>query len=447
MQIVLKGRVIMNDNYLKKELYDLVKTNPSIFDFIQSGSLDGMWYWDLENAENEWMSQKFWETLGYDPLERKHLASEWQDIIFQEDLKVALQNFQKHCADATYPYDQIVRYKHKNGSTVWIRCRGLAIRDENGKAIRMLGAHSDITRLKQAENEIRNLSDEYERVFNGTQDAMFLIGVTDNNQFRYIRNNLTHQLKTGITLEQLRNKTPQELLGSELGDKVAENYQRCVTRKHAITYEEELDLGKSTRIWLTTLTPIVKDENISYIVGSSEDITERKRLELELENSANYDKLTKIPNRRLLFEKLKKMLIENKRDGNQFAIMFIDLDGFKAINDNYSHEVGDKVLITVAERLLECIRESDVVARMGGDEFVIILRNIKSKDNVGEIAQKVHLTLKENMYLDQQQCNVDSSIGIALYPENGVDPDTLLRNADTAMYAVKKNGKGGYQFF
>ncbi|MFW6351266.1 MAG: PAS domain-containing protein, partial [Bacteroidota bacterium] len=133
-----------DENYLKKELYEKIKTDDSVFDFIQDGSLDGLWYWDLENLENEWMNRKFWTTLGYDPDVMPHKSDAWQNIIHPEDLKVATENFIRHCENPEHPYDQIVRYFHKNGSTVWIRCRGLAIRDSNGKAIRMLGAHQDI---------------------------------------------------------------------------------------------------------------------------------------------------------------------------------------------------------------------------------------------------------------------------------------------------------------
>lgn len=138
-------------NYLKKELYELIKTDDSIFEFLQKSSLDGLWYWDLQDPEQEWMNSKLWETLGYDPAEMPHLASAWQDIIHPEDLKVATLNAQKHFADPSHPYDQVVRYTHKNGSTVWIRCRGLAVRDENGVPIRMLGAHVDITSEKEKE--------------------------------------------------------------------------------------------------------------------------------------------------------------------------------------------------------------------------------------------------------------------------------------------------------
>ncbi len=142
-------------HYLKEELYKLIKKDERIFDFIQEGSLDGLWYWDLEKPENEWMNARFWKVLGYNPEGMPHKTSAWQDLINQDDLKVALDNLNKHMENPDHPYDQIVRYKHKNNSTVWIRCRGIAIRDENGKPLRMVGAHQDITALKQTENQLQ----------------------------------------------------------------------------------------------------------------------------------------------------------------------------------------------------------------------------------------------------------------------------------------------------
>lgn len=149
----------MNDsNYLKDELFARISSSPDIFEFLQSGSLDGLWYWDLENPENEWMNARFWELLGYDPKEKKHLAKEWQDLINPDDLKEAIDNFHKHCADPKHPYDQLVRYRHKNGKTIWVRCRGIAIRDEQGKPVRMLGAHNDLTELKELEERLRQMA-------------------------------------------------------------------------------------------------------------------------------------------------------------------------------------------------------------------------------------------------------------------------------------------------
>lgn len=144
-----------DEHYLAKELYERVRTDSDLFEFLQNGSLDGIWYWDLENPEHEWMSPRFWELFGYDPADKEHLASEWQDMIHPEDLATSLDNFEKHKADPSHPYDQYVRYRHRDGSTVWVRCRGLAIRDETGKPIRMLGTHIDVTALKRAQSEVR----------------------------------------------------------------------------------------------------------------------------------------------------------------------------------------------------------------------------------------------------------------------------------------------------
>jgi PAS domain S-box-containing protein len=144
-------------NYLEKELYDLIQSDKAIFDFLQNGSLDGIWYWDLDKPENEWMSPKFWEVLGYDPNHMKPLTSEWQDVIFAEDLKNVTSGFNAHCADPNCPFDQIVRYRHKKGHTIWIRCRGIVIRNKKGKPYRMLGAHNNITELKNTE-EFEKLS-------------------------------------------------------------------------------------------------------------------------------------------------------------------------------------------------------------------------------------------------------------------------------------------------
>lgn len=181
-------------NYLKQELYQLIKNNDDIFHFLQEGTLDGLWYWDLEHPENEWMNESFWRTLGYEPNTKQHLAKEWQNIINHEDLAIALENFQKHCENPNHAYDQIVRYRHKEGHTIWIRCRGIAIRDSNGTSIRMLGAHTDITEQKQSEQQYRDrlallnslhdktklALDESEQLFEYSPDAILKVDVDGN---------------------------------------------------------------------------------------------------------------------------------------------------------------------------------------------------------------------------------------------------------------------------
>lgn len=153
------------DHYLKTEFYEQLHKDNALFDFIQEGSLDGIWYWNLEQEEDEWMSPKFWEVLGYDPNEMPHSSRAWQDIIFPEDLREVNINFAKHLEDANHPFDQIVRYKHKDGSIVWVRCRGIAIRNNEGKPIRMLGAHTNITELKRKEVSLIVSETRFKKLF------------------------------------------------------------------------------------------------------------------------------------------------------------------------------------------------------------------------------------------------------------------------------------------
>ncbi|MGA4604995.1 response regulator [Pseudoalteromonas maricaloris] len=188
-------------NRLENELYHKVMTNRHIFNFIQESSLDGLWYWNLEQPEEEWMSPKFWTTLGYDPSTKQHCSSEWQDIINQDDLKSALDNYDKHLKDPSYPYDQIVRYRHALGHTVWIRCRGLIIRDDNDKPIRMIGAHTDVTELKVNEQKaIDALSARdnfFARMSHEIRTPLFgMLGVTESLLADTTNENIKEDLNT-----------------------------------------------------------------------------------------------------------------------------------------------------------------------------------------------------------------------------------------------------------
>ncbi|WP_417579900.1 sensor histidine kinase [Nitrincola sp.] len=142
-------------HYLKTELYEKIRQSDELFDFIQQTSLDGLWYWDMQQSEQEWMSERFWQTLGYDPADMPHRSDAWQILVDKDDLAVTRKAITKHLANPDEAFDQILRYRHKNGSTVWIRCRGVVIRDTDGTPLRMLGTHNDVTQLKQTELSLR----------------------------------------------------------------------------------------------------------------------------------------------------------------------------------------------------------------------------------------------------------------------------------------------------
>lgn len=173
-------------HYLEKELETLLKADSEIFKFIQNHSLDGLWYWDLENPDEEFMDTRFWEVLGFDPETKKHTPQEWFDLIDPIHLELAKENVDKHCADPNHPYDQVVRYTHKSGKDVWVRCRGVAIRDENGKAIRLLGCHNDITDLKESESRTLELLKSYRALVD--TESLFYIKTDVAGNYTYANN-------------------------------------------------------------------------------------------------------------------------------------------------------------------------------------------------------------------------------------------------------------------
>ncbi|HLQ27201.1 MAG TPA: EAL domain-containing protein [Acidiferrobacterales bacterium] len=177
------------------------------------------------------------------------------------------------------------------------------------------------------------------------------------------------------------------------------------------------------------------------------DVSEARAMSLKMSHLAQHDSLTDLPNRMLLNDRLTQAIALARRHGNQLAVLFLDLDRFKHINDSLGHAIGDQLLQSVAERLTACIRSSDTVSRQGGDEFVILLSEVERPQNAARSAKKMLTALTVPYTIAQHELHVTASIGISIYPEGGVDADTLIRSADTAMYNAKEKGRNNYQFF
>ncbi len=184
----------------------------------------------------------------------------------------------------------------------------------------------------------------------------------------------------------------------------------------------------------------------NYFVGIARDITERKRAELKIAHLAHYDYLTELPNRALFMDQLGHAITLAKRRDYKLAVLFLDLDGFKSINDTQGHDAGDLLLQGVAKRLKKTIRESDTVARVGGDEFTFILNDCGSVQSAGQVAKKIIAILSEPFNLKGEICHIGGSIGISIYPDNAQTIETLINQADAAMYLAKQNGKNNYKF-
>ncbi len=184
-----------------------------------------------------------------------------------------------------------------------------------------------------------------------------------------------------------------------------------------------------------------------YYVASFMDVSARKEAEEQIRKLAYHDVLTGLPNRLLLRDRLQHAMASAQRHQHHLAVLFIDLDSFKNVNDSLGHAAGDLLLMSVASRLCGCVREVDTVARLGGDEFVVVLENLENEANAVAVAAKIHATLARPMTVGTQNLHAAASIGIAIYPEDGESADTLMQNADTAMYQAKARGRGNSRFF
>ena len=333
----------------------------------------------------------------------------------------------------------------KDGSLYWVMTTIVPFLNDKGKPTQYIAIRTDITERKKAEEQLRIAAATFE-----SHDAIL---ITDANA-NIIRVNHAFQDITGYSLEEVLGKNPR-ILSSGRQSKVF----------YAVMWQQLLNTGswtgemwdrrKNGEIypkWLTITA--VKDgqgETAEY-VGIFSDITARKQAEKEIRNLAFYDALTKLPNRRLLLDRLHLALSVSARSHHYGAVLFLDMDKFKTLNDTLGHDYGDLMLIEVARRLQSCVREVDTVARLGGDEFVVLLEEIdtgaeQASQKVALIAEKIRTALAAPYQIKEHEYHSSPSIGVCLYRGSEESVDTLLKHADLAMYQVKDSGRNAVRFF
>lgn len=241
----------------------------------------------------------------------------------------------------------------------------------------------------------------------------------------------------------LVGKTDTDLFGAEFGQVTRLDDMRIMeTGRPIIGVIEARRMDADRTNWtLTTKLPL-RDESgeVIGLVGITREINEMRETEVALQHLATHDTLTDLPNRFLMVDRLTQLLSRARRSGSAFAVLYLDLDHFKEVNDDRGHEVGDLLLHAVADRLRKSVRMSDTVARMGGDEFVIVLETVGQISDAEAVALNVRRALARSFTLHRQRVKITASIGISFYPGNGTDVDTLLRAADYAMYLAKRQG-------
>jgi diguanylate cyclase (GGDEF)-like protein/PAS domain S-box-containing protein len=255
--------------------------------------------------------------------------------------------------------------------------------------------------------------------------------------------NMTFATMLGFRRADLLGRTMKELYANPSEAEELSALLRSVGTLNSV--EIELRREDKRALWVLENLVLVGDETTGVVHATVVDISDRKRAEEQIEFHAYHDVLTHLPNRKLFTDRLRHSLTRAKRNSKSVAVMFIDIDHFKTINDTLGHTAGDELLLEMARRLRECVRDDDTVARLGGDEFTIILSELRHPEDAVNVAQKILAAVQEPLSIGGMPVAVSASIGIALYPNDGADPESLLRNADSAMYRAKEEGRNTYQ--
>jgi diguanylate cyclase (GGDEF)-like protein/PAS domain S-box-containing protein len=373
------------------------------------------------------------EVLGRNP---SLLGSDEQDAAFFKNMWTRIQSGEV--------WQGKIVNRHKNGEHVSANMKIVPIMGHGGQAERYVAISRDITASARMEDELNLSKSEFEAIFDNAGVGNALLDAWG----RFAKVNDSWLSILGYSREQsqtlgLKDMFPdddvlecQQILAAlSSGELLCDSKDRRFVRRGGEVFWGHL-----------SMTPVKNDFGISSLIAVLQDINDRKLLEEKLESMAHYDALTGLPNRALFFDRLNQAIIQTKRIQGMFSLMFIDLDGFKAVNDTFGHDTGDALLKAVSLHLHECVRDSDTVARMGGDEFTIILRAIRNQDDAAHVAEKILSTLAAPYHLLGHECRIGASIGIVIYPDHGLSKEELLSQSDNAMYAVKKAGKNNYRF-
>ena len=318
---------------------------------------------------------------------------------------------------------------------------------KEGKYLGTIGVIRDITERKMYQAQLAEQKARTDSILTAMGDAIVVI----NSSGAIERINHATITVFGYTEEELIGKNVSMLMPSPNRENHDGYLQSYLESGHKKVLDRRVEViacrknGTEFDIDLS-VTEVRLDKRILF-TAVIRDITERKRAEHIIHYQANYDALTDLPNRSMFMENLEKSIRQSNKDESEMALLFVDLDRFKWINDNLGHSAGDELLKASAKRIESCIKSGDTVARLGGDEFTVILENIQDIDQVAGIAKRILQTLNQSFKLEEQDVYISGSMGIAIFPQDASDLETLLKRADEAMYQSKNVGKNAYHFF
>jgi len=326
------------------------------------------------------------------------------------------------------------------GKEKWFGTFKTPIIDESGKVLGTTGFSRDITERKWAEEQLRLTA----KIFESSHDSII---ITDT-EGKIISSNPAFTEITGYSAAEVTGKNPRLLNSGRQGREFYEEMWRCI-KQTGYWSGEVWNRRKDGAVYAGRLSiNALRDEagKVSHYIGVTSDITEHKAAQERIRNLAYFDQLTGLPNRSLLRDRINQLIASSQRDKHEFAVLFIDLDNFKNVNDSLGHHAGDLLLQSVAGRLRSSVREVDTVSRLGGDEFVVVLPEV-GISGAQQVARKIIGQVASAYFIESHDLTVTTSLGISIYPEDATDMENLLKHADTALYRAKAKGKNDFALF
>ncbi|UXI69170.1 EAL domain-containing protein [Tahibacter amnicola] len=400
-------------------------------------------FWDFDMRQGRLYRFGADELLGK-TAEETVSADDWRNFaVHPDDLSRVDRTLADHISGVSDHFESEHRIANANGEWVWVLSRGKIVeRDSEGQPMRICGTARDITATRLADRERRIAAE----VIRNMTEA---VTVTDLD-YHFTSVNLAFTRMTGYREEEVAGRNAAILNSPQHAPEVYEQMRETLSQTghwRGELWQRRKD-GEEFLSWLELAEVRDAHGTRTHFVGVLSDITDRKRAEQELRYLANYDTLTGLPNRTLLGERLGHAIMRARRHGRRVAVLFLDLDRFKHVNDSMGHAAGDRMLKAAGSRLRSHVRDTDTVARLGGDEFTVVLEDVRDGVEAEHVAAKLLEAFAHPLELDAgQEVVISPSIGISLYPDHGQVPTDLLKYADTAMYQAKEAGRNTYKVY
>jgi diguanylate cyclase (GGDEF)-like protein/PAS domain S-box-containing protein len=446
--LLLGARLILTSRRLRAERNTVLAQQKALresefrWKLAVRASGGGMWDWDV-TARKLYLSDLWKTVLGYALDELSDSPDEWEDRVHPDDRDAAL-NALNACLDGQSDfYQRENRLRCKDGSYKWLLERGQVVsRDASGAPLRMIGIDSDITDRKNADQQLQLAASVFSSAREGitiTDPAGTILDV--NDAFTQI---------TGFTRAEVLGKNLRTFHSCDQDAGFYESmYAELKIKDH--WFGELWNRRKSGEMYAEMLTiSAVRDPlgRLTHYVAMFFDITTIKEHQAQLERIAHFDALTNLPNRVLLADRLKQAMAQSQRRNQLLAVAYLDLDGFKVVNDTHGHDVGDQLLIAIAGAMKQVMREVDTLARIGGDEFVAVLADLGSAEDCDSTLKRMLAAAARPFRVGDLTLQVSASLGVTFFPQvDMVDADQLMRHADQAMYQAKLAGKNRYHVF